>query len=197
MRKSYLSSENGEPAIYGEETIPTSEQMQSMVDGISGKEPGISSGDSSQYYRGDKTWQTLDKAAVGLSDVDNVSDASKPVSTATQTALDAKASACIVTPSSPTTGQTVSASTGKLDETLYITPSGALLALTVSLPASANSRTGQIIRGFISQIITGLTVNVSGSGTVNGSTPVTSAVNSTFAYQCSSVAGNGTWIRIQ
>lgn len=33
---------------------------------------------------------TLDKAAVGLANVDNTSDASKPVSTATQTALDAK-----------------------------------------------------------------------------------------------------------
>lgn len=103
----------------------------------------------------------------------------------------------IVTNSTPTTGQTVSASTGKLDETLYITPAGTLLALTVSLPTSANSRVGQIIRGFISQIITGLTVNVSGSGTVIGATPITSAVNSTFAYQCVSVAGNGTWIRIQ
>lgn len=116
---------------------------------------------------------------------------------AAQSSADGKASAAIVTPATPTTGQTVNASTGKLDETLYITPAGTLLALTVSLPTSANSRVGQIIRGFISQIITGLTVNVSGSGTVNGSTPITSAVNSFFSYQCVSVSGNGTWIRIQ
>jgi len=53
-------------------------------------EPTISAGTTSQYYRGDKSFQTLDKSAVGLSNVDNTSDASKPVSTATQTALNAK-----------------------------------------------------------------------------------------------------------
>lgn len=105
-------------------------------------------------------------------------------------------SAPIVTASSPTTGQTVSAATSKLDETLYITPAGTLLALTFSLPTSANSRVGQIERGFISQIITTLTVSVSGSGTVIGSLPITSAVNSSFAYQCVRVSGNGTWIRL-
>jgi hypothetical protein len=36
------------------------------------KEPTITAGTTSQYYRGDKTFQTLDKTAVGLSDVANV-----------------------------------------------------------------------------------------------------------------------------
>ena len=54
------------------------------------KENTITAGISSQYYRGDKSWQTLDKTAVGLSNVDNTTDANKPVSTATQTALDTK-----------------------------------------------------------------------------------------------------------
>lgn len=157
----------------------------------------------------------LVKDDVGLANVDNTADASKPVSTAQATADTAvqtaaasdattKAAAAqaasaplpIVTPSSPTTGQTISAATGKSDETLYITPAGTLLALTIALPTSANSRVGQTIRGFISQIITGLTAGVSGSGTVVGTTPTTSAVNSSFAYQCVSVSGNGTWIRI-
>lgn len=53
-------------------------------------EPIITAGTSSQYFRGDKTWQTLNKSAVGLSNVDNTSDANKPISTATQTALNAK-----------------------------------------------------------------------------------------------------------
>jgi hypothetical protein len=53
-------------------------------------EPTITAGTSAQYYRGDKTFQTLDKTAVGLSNVDNTSDANKPVSTAQQTALDFK-----------------------------------------------------------------------------------------------------------
>ena len=47
-------------------------------------------GTSGQYYRGDKTWQTLDKTAVGLINVDNTSDANKPVSTAQATAINLK-----------------------------------------------------------------------------------------------------------
>lgn len=54
-------------------------------------EPAISSGNTGQYWRGDKSWQTLDKPAVGLGNVDNTADASKPISTAAQTALDGKA----------------------------------------------------------------------------------------------------------
>jgi hypothetical protein len=61
-----------------------------VVAGITGKENTITAGTAAQYYRGDKTFQTLNKAAVGLSNVDNTSDASKPVSSATQSALDAK-----------------------------------------------------------------------------------------------------------
>lgn len=57
---------------------------------INGKEDTITAGTTGQYFRGDKTFQTLDKSAVGLSNVDNTSDANKPISTATQTALDAK-----------------------------------------------------------------------------------------------------------
>jgi hypothetical protein len=51
----------------------------------------IAPGANSDYWRGDKSWQPLNKAAVGLSSVDNTSDASKPVSTAQQTALNLKA----------------------------------------------------------------------------------------------------------
>jgi len=61
------------------------------VPGLATKENTITAGTTAQYYRGDKTWQTLDKAAVGLANVDNTSDANKPVSSATQTALNAKA----------------------------------------------------------------------------------------------------------
>lgn len=62
------------------------------VPGLANKEPLLSAGTTTQYYRGDKSWQTLDKTAVGLANVDNTADASKPISTATQTALDGKAS---------------------------------------------------------------------------------------------------------
>ena len=58
-----------------------------------GGEPTIIAGTTGQYWRGDKTWQTLNSAAVGLGNVNNTSDASKPISTAQQTALDGKADA--------------------------------------------------------------------------------------------------------
>jgi len=54
---------------------------------ISGKESSIDVGSTSQYFRGDKTWQTLNKAAVGIGNVDNTSDANKPISTAQAAAI--------------------------------------------------------------------------------------------------------------
>lgn len=54
------------------------------------KEPIVIAGTISQYYRGDKTFQTLDKSTIGLSNCDNTSDVNKPISTATQTALNNK-----------------------------------------------------------------------------------------------------------
>jgi hypothetical protein len=77
-----------------------------LVADLAAKEPTISAGTTSQYWRGDKSWQTLDKSAVGLGNVDNTSDANKPVSTATQTALNLKAAlaspALTGTPTAPT-----------------------------------------------------------------------------------------------
>ncbi len=55
------------------------------------KENVITAGTTAQYWRGDKTWQTLNKAAVGLGNVDNTPDADKPISTAVAAALLLKA----------------------------------------------------------------------------------------------------------
>lgn len=55
--------------------------------GLATKEPTITAGTTAQYWRGDKSWQTLNSTAVGLGNVNNTSDANKPISTATQTAL--------------------------------------------------------------------------------------------------------------
>ena len=66
-------------------------KLQAQITSLgTSKENTITSGTTSQYFRGDKTFQTLDKSAVGLANVDNTSDANKPISTATQTALNAK-----------------------------------------------------------------------------------------------------------
>jgi hypothetical protein len=80
-------------------TLSNQTDLQSALDGKSPSphnhagtyEPAFASGLASEFFRGDKTWQTLDKTAVGLANVDNTSDASKPISTATQTVLDGKA----------------------------------------------------------------------------------------------------------
>ena len=51
---------------------------------LNSKEPLIAAGTNAQYFRGDKTWQTLDKSAVGLSNVDNTADAVKNVLSSTK-----------------------------------------------------------------------------------------------------------------
>lgn len=68
------------------------------VPGLATKENIITAGTTAQYYRGDKTFQTLNKSAVGLSNVDNTSDVNKPISTATQTALNSKQNTLGFTP---------------------------------------------------------------------------------------------------
>lgn len=61
------------------------------VPGLANKEPRITTGNTTQYWRGDKTWQNLNKVAVGLPNVDNTSDINKPISNATRLALSEKA----------------------------------------------------------------------------------------------------------
>lgn len=78
---------------------PVSTAQQAALDG---KEPTISAGTTAKYWRGDKTWQDLNKAAVGLGSADNTSDANKPVSTAQQAALDAKADKALEAWTAPT-----------------------------------------------------------------------------------------------
>lgn len=55
------------------------------VPGLAGKEASITAGTTAQYWRGDKSWQTLDKTAVGLGNVDNTSDATKNSASVTLT----------------------------------------------------------------------------------------------------------------
>lgn len=52
-------------------------EISGLTTAVAGKEPSITAGTTSQYWRGDKSWQTLDKTAVGLGNVDNTSDATK------------------------------------------------------------------------------------------------------------------------
>jgi hypothetical protein len=63
-------------------TIAKTSGLQTALDG---KEASITAGTTGQYWRGDKSWQTLDKTAVGLGNVDNTSDSTKNSETATLT----------------------------------------------------------------------------------------------------------------
>jgi hypothetical protein len=69
----------------------TQTQVTGLATALATKEPTVTAGTTTQYYRGDKSWQTLDKSTVGLSNVDNTTDLNKPISTGTQTALNGKA----------------------------------------------------------------------------------------------------------
>lgn len=90
----------------------------------------------------------------------------------------------------PTTGQTVVMTSDSANRTIWLTPAGPLLALTVTLPSDANSVLGQIVRIGSTQVVTTLTINGAG-GILN---PVTTlAANDLFSFQ--KVAAN-TWARL-
>jgi hypothetical protein len=72
----------GKPSTFPP-TLPIAQSgVTNLTTDLAAREPTIAAGTSAQYWRGTKTWATLDKAAVGLANVDNTSDANKPVSTA-------------------------------------------------------------------------------------------------------------------
>jgi hypothetical protein len=118
-------------------------------------EPTITATTSADYYRGDKTFATLNKAAVGLGNVDNTSDANKPVSTAQQTALDAKTNKLVVANRQTASYTLVLSDADKLVEMNV----GSANNLTV--PASTFSAGTQIL---LAQYGAGQTTVVAGSG---------------------------------
>ena len=79
------------------QAISTITWLQTALDW---KEPVITAWTSAQYIKWDKTLWTLDKNAVWLSNVDNTSDANKPISTAVSTALSWKQDSLWFTPES-------------------------------------------------------------------------------------------------
>jgi hypothetical protein len=85
----------------------------------------------------DTEWTTIDKAFVGLGNVDNTSDLNKPISTATQTALNAK----------QPTGNYITALTGDV---------------TASGPGSATATLANSGVTAGSYVITGATVDAKG-----------------------------------
>jgi hypothetical protein len=125
---------------------------------INSKEATITATTSADYYRGDKTFATLNKSAVGLGNVDNTSDANKPVSTATQTALDAKTNKLVVTNRQTASYTLVIGDADKLVEMNV----GSANNLTVPLNSSVAFSTGTQI--LLAQYGAGQTTIVATSG---------------------------------
>ena len=108
---------------------------------------------------------TLAKADVGLSNVDNTSDANKPISTATQSALDAKAP--LANPSVLATAVATSRALTADDDqkTLKATASG----VTLTLPD------GLLISTLVIPHSGGTSIDPTGAVTLNGGTATLSA----------------------
>lgn len=104
--------------------------------------------------------------------------------------------AFVIVAASPTTGFTINVGRYS-DQTHYLTPAGTLATGTFNLPTAANSRVGQMVRLWSTQIVTALTTAVSGGGTIQGTALTAAAANTPYAWQCVSTAGTGTWIRLQ
>jgi len=98
------------------------------------REPALPVGTSTQFIAGNKTLQNFTKALVGLSNVDNTSDANKPVSSAVTTALASKAN--LSNPVFTGVPEAPTASSGNNSNTLATTAfvHHAIEALTTAAP---------------------------------------------------------------
>lgn len=135
---------------------------------------------------------SLVKGDVGLGNVDNTADTAKPVSTAQQTALDAKATKALggseyVAAGSATTGTvTLNCANASI---FTISPTGTITLAPSNVPASG---TGCTITIIISQGATPQTVNLMTGGVWLGSAP-TQAANKACVITALTTDGGTTW----
>jgi len=131
-----------------------------------GGEPTILPGTSAQYWRGDKTWQTLDKSAVGLGNVDNVSAANlrdrathtgtQAISTVSglQTELDGKAAVGSTAGANLGTASAGSAATAARSDHVHKLPTaaevGAAPSAHVGAGGTAHANATTSVDGFMS-----------------------------------------------
>jgi hypothetical protein len=194
----YLSSTdfntfNGkQAALISGTNIKTINSTSLLGSGNVAVEPTITAGTTSQYYRGDKTFQTLDKSAVGLSNVDNTSDANKPISTDTQTALNAKQNTLTLTTTGTSGAATLVGSTLNIPQ--YGGGGGGLQGIHAIVPLSTGSYYAPVItavgvtntstvasRMFLYPFIPSANVTIANL-TINVLTPTTGALARILIY---------------
>ena len=155
------------------------------------KEPAITAGSTSQYWRGDKSWQTLPttlpasdvyswakqatkpsytKSDVGLSNVDNTADTAKPVSTAQQSALDLKANSL-----NPSLSGTVTS-----------------ILSSVGVGTVSNSAGGTTVTGVGTYFLN--TLNVGDTITINGQTVTITAITSNTVMTTTAITSSNSGV---
>ncbi|MBF9237436.1 hypothetical protein I2I05_08500 [Hymenobacter sp. BT683] len=130
-------------------SISTKADAGATTTALNGKENAIASSSSDKYWRGDKTFQILDKTAVGLSNVNNTADFDKPMSNAALIAFYSTSDALFLkadkdspiftgTPTAPT--QTAGNSSTRIATTAFVTTAINLKA-NVASPALTGTPT--------------------------------------------------------
>lgn len=156
---SYITSAALTGYLLSSTAASTYATLSGVASDIAGREPTITAGTTAQYWRGDKSWQTLDKAAVGLGNVDNTTDANKPVSTA-QAAANAAVQAFAIQRANHTGSQAIS------------TVTGLQTALDAKAPLASPAFTGTV---------TGITATMVGLGNVNNTSDAAKPVSTAQA----------------
>lgn len=173
--------------------------ITSLTAGLAGKEGIIVSGTPAQYWRGDKSWQALDKAAVGLGGVDNTADAVKVVLSASKlttartingVSFDGTGNITVTASSSPysivtkTAGYTETATSGEV-----IIKADLAAGFTILLPtAIGNTATISVVKMQVAGLIT---VDGAGSETIDGG--LTAVLNNQYESITLKSDGSG-WV---
>lgn len=149
---------------------------------IATKEPIINAGTTGQYWRGDKSWQTLDKTAVGLSLINNVAQVEIA---GTQTITGAKTFSALITASA---GVTV---TGTVTATLFSGSGASLTTLN-----GTNISSGTVADARLSSNVVLLTGTQTLTGAKTFSALITGSAGATITGTITGTAfaGNGALI---